>query len=76
MDKEQRINRRIFGLRLEMARKQKRISQPQLAERVGLDRTQIINIETGRSSTSVDRLILLAKALGVSPAKLLKGLDS
>lgn len=75
MDKEQKMNRRIFGLRLEMARKQKRLSQPQLAVRVGLDRTQIINIEVGRSSTSVDRLILLAKALGVSPAKLLKGLD-
>ncbi len=75
MTLEQKFNRRLFGLRLETARKSKGMRQQTLADAVGLDRTQITNIEAGRSSTSVDRLIELARALNVRPATLLKGLD-
>lgn len=70
------FNRRLFGLRVEEVRKQRRMSQQQLADKTGIGRPQIANIEGGRFSTSIDRLLELAKALNVRPSKLIKGLEA
>ena len=75
MTPEQKFNRRVFGIRIETTRKSRRMRQQDLADAVGLDRSQIANIEGGRSSTTVDRLLLFARALKVRPATLLKGMD-
>lgn len=75
MTAQQKFNRRLFGLRVEAKRKERRMKQQTLADAVGVSRPQVANIEGGRSSTSVDRLIKLARALRVRPATLLKGLD-
>lgn len=42
------------------------LTQEQLAERVGLSRTQVTNIEVGRSDIPLKRLQKFAAALGCS----------
>ncbi len=60
-----------FGRGLRNKRKAVNLTQEALAERVGLSRTSIINIEKGRQHVSLHMLFSLANALGVEPAELL-----
>jgi len=64
---------REFGQRLRQARERPNVSltQQDLAERVGLSRTSITNIEKGKQHTSLHMLFKLASALDVSPVDLL-----
>lgn len=62
---------RDFGRRLRTAREAGGLSQSELAARVGLGRTSITNIETGRQRVPLHLLLELAAALGVQPASLL-----
>lgn len=64
-----------LGRRIRSARDGK-MTQEQLAERVGLSRTAITNIECGRQRLLVDQLIEIADALEVSAADLLPSRDS
>jgi aromatic ring-cleaving dioxygenase/transcriptional regulator with XRE-family HTH domain len=56
------------GELLRRARRQQRISQLELALRVGASQRHLSFLETGRSSASRGMLIALADALGMSPA--------
>jgi transcriptional regulator with XRE-family HTH domain len=60
-----------FGRRLRSARKAANLTQEDLAERVGLSRTSITNIERGRQHVPLHMLFSLATAVGVEPAELL-----
>ena len=60
-----------FGRRLRSARKAANLTQEALAERVGLTRTSITNIEKGRQHVSLHMLFSLAAAVGVQPVQLL-----
>jgi transcriptional regulator with XRE-family HTH domain len=51
--------------------KRKRLSQEELAKRVGLSRTSVTNIEKGRQQVPLHMLYLFAGALGVEPVVLL-----
>jgi transcriptional regulator with XRE-family HTH domain len=62
---------RDFGRRLRAARDGAGLSQAELAERVGLGRTSVTNIETGRQRVPLHLLFDFAGALGVDPATLL-----
>jgi transcriptional regulator with XRE-family HTH domain len=53
---------------LRQARKSRRLSQLDLALRVGASQRHLSFVETGRSSASRGMLIALADALGMSPA--------
>lgn len=53
-------------------RVQKGFSQAQLAQRVGVDQSQISRIESGKISPSLAMLDKIADALGVKPIKLIK----
>lgn len=55
-----------FSERLAELRREKGLTQQQLAERVGLHQTQIHRYESGSSEPSMDALRRLALALGVS----------
>lgn len=59
------------GARLRALRHRAKLSQRELAERIGADVTIIANYENGRAAPRVDRLGQLALALGASPADLL-----
>lgn len=60
-----------FGQRLRNARKAVQLTQDALAERVGLSRTSITNIEQGRQHISLHKAYLLASAVGIRTSQLL-----
>ena len=63
-----------FGVRIRMIRETLGLSQAELAKRVGLERTSVVNIEGGRQRVLVDDIEKFARALGVTPKHLLKGI--
>jgi len=56
-----------FGPRLKELREQAGLTQPQLAERAGLAKAGIANLEQGRTSPAWATVIALCKALAVTP---------
>jgi transcriptional regulator with XRE-family HTH domain len=62
---------REFGELLRTHRRQAGLTQNQVAERVGLARTSITNIERGQQHVPLHQLFRLASAVGVQPAELL-----
>jgi transcriptional regulator with XRE-family HTH domain len=60
-----------FGRRVKKARLAAKLTQEEVASRVGLKRTSITNIERGRQHIVLHQLFLLASAVGVSPGELL-----
>lgn len=62
---------RELGRRLRAARRNAQLTQAALAERVGVSRTSITNVEQGNQHVPIHVLYELARALGVSPASLL-----
>lgn len=56
-----------IGHLVRAARRQAGLTQDALAERLGLTRTSITNIESGRQRFQVHVLFMLAEALNVSP---------
>ncbi|WP_099349504.1 helix-turn-helix domain-containing protein [Acetobacter aceti] len=66
------VSDRIIGERLRAIRVGARLSQDEIAERVGLSRTAIALWETGRRGCSLKRLGDVAEALGISALDLLR----
>jgi transcriptional regulator with XRE-family HTH domain len=60
-----------FGQLLRDSRLKAKLTQDEVAERVGLKRTSITNIERGRQHIPLHQLFLLATAVGTTPEKLL-----
>ena len=63
--------KQFFSQRVYELRKQRGLSQKELGEIVGLTHKSIRTIESGLSSTSIEKLILLAQFFGVSTDYLL-----
>jgi transcriptional regulator with XRE-family HTH domain len=59
-----------FGKRLAQMRKDRKISQEQLAELSGLNRPYISGIEQGKRNVSLEVIVSLAKALGIQTKEL------
>jgi transcriptional regulator with XRE-family HTH domain len=60
-----------FGKLLRRYRNRLKLTQDDLAERVGLSRTSITNIEQGRQKVLLHQVFVLAESLGVTPDALL-----
>jgi transcriptional regulator with XRE-family HTH domain len=60
-----------LGKRIRALRRQANLSQEDVAERVGLTRTSITNIERGRQQLQVHTLVAIADTLGVRLDELL-----
>lgn len=60
-----------FGAAVREARKQRKISQEQLAFDSGLDRSFLSQVECGRKQPSLVTIFQIAKALATTPAQLL-----
>ena len=60
-----------FGKAMQALRKAKGLSQEKFGFEVGLDRTYISGIERGVRNPLLKNIVKIAKALGVTPAKLL-----
>lgn len=67
LDKDPRI---MFGQRLRSLRKERSLSQEDLALEAGLDRTYVSGIEIGKRNVALLNIFKLAKALDLSPGAL------
>lgn len=65
-------NLKLFGKRIKELRKNKKLTQEQLGELVGVDYKQIGNIETGTYFTTMPTLERIASALNVEIEELFK----
>ncbi|MYR60230.1 helix-turn-helix domain-containing protein [Streptomyces sp. SID625] len=65
--------RRQIGDRIRAARTERKLSQERLGERAGLDRKTVNRIEQGAHATLIDHLLLIADALDVPLADLVRG---
>ena len=64
-------NLELFAFRVKKLRKQRNLNQTELAEALGLTQTTISAIESGLRTTTIEKLILLAKFFDVSTDYLL-----
>lgn len=65
---------RTFGQTLREMRRKAGVSQDDLAQRSGVDRSAISNYERGRREPNLRTIVKLARALDVEPAFLLRDL--
>ena len=56
-----------FGPRLKQLREAAGLTQPELAERAGLSKAGVANLEQGRRTPGWDTVLVLAHALGATP---------
>ncbi len=59
------------GILVRLARENRGLSQLDLAQRIGLQRTSVTNIEAGKQKIQLHTLFNVAHALGISPESLL-----
>ena len=71
---EEEYCNKIIGTRIELHRKQKEMSQKDLAKLIDVSRVTISHIESGRIMLSVYKLIRLSKALKISYISLIKNI--
>lgn len=64
-----------FGKRMQEARRNAGLTQERLAERLGIGRNHIANLERGATACSIDLLLELSESLKVTTDYLLKGID-
>jgi len=62
-----------FGQSVAKHRRAKEYSQEALAEKADLDRTYLSDIERGVRNPGIKNVIVIAKALGITPSDLMKG---
>jgi transcriptional regulator with XRE-family HTH domain len=76
MSRARRTAESIFGEHLRELRALAGLSQEALAEKAGLHRNYIGHIERGEKTASLDVLVRLAAAFGVSLPLLVEGFDA
>ncbi len=65
-----------FGIRLRQLREKRGVSQEQLAQMVGMDRSYVGSVERGERNVSLENICKLAAGLAVAPARLLESADA
>jgi transcriptional regulator with XRE-family HTH domain len=63
-----------FGQSVAKHRRAEGLSQEALAEKADLDRTYLSDIERGVRNPGIKNVIVIAKALGITPSELMKGI--
>ena len=66
----------IFGKIIARLRQSAGISQEELADRAGIHRTYVSQIERGLKSPTIVMLLRLSKALNSAPSKLIRLLET
>ncbi len=70
MNSRQYKNYKYLGLNISYYRKERGLSQEQLAERINISRTHMSRIETADCAVSLDVIFELCEALNVKPSQL------
>lgn len=65
---------KLIGERIRSIRKEKKLSQEELANLCDIELSQINRIELGKINTSISHLLLIAHHLGVLPEDLIKNI--
>jgi DNA-binding XRE family transcriptional regulator len=65
-----------FGLRLRELRKERNLTQAEMADRFGIDRSFISDVERGRKSLSLETLSIIALGMQMSLSQLFSGITS
>jgi transcriptional regulator with XRE-family HTH domain len=65
-------NRVLFGMRVRELRIAASLSQEQLADDAGLDRSYVGSVERGERNISLENICKLASALKCAPSRLLE----
>jgi transcriptional regulator with XRE-family HTH domain len=73
--RDQLSPRKKLGSKIKQLRLDLKLSQEQVAERADLHRTYIGSVERGERNVSLDNLVSIADALGVSLSKLLEEIN-
>ena len=63
-----------FGIKLRSLRTRRGWTQVEMAERLGIDRDYISDMERGKKNVCLPTLEILAKGFGLTIAQVLKGL--
>ena len=63
-----------LGLRVRKLRKQREWTQVEMAERLGLDRSFLAELERGKTNLSLLTLDTIARGFGISLSRILSGL--
>ncbi len=66
----------VVGRILCEARDAAGLTQEALAAKAKMDRSYVSDVERGKASLSVDRLLRLSKAFGITAAKLIQRIES
>ncbi len=61
-----------FGERLKELRDKNKVTQEQVAEKVGVDRSYMGFLERGEKNPTLEKLTLIAKAFNITLSELLK----
>ncbi|MCI5219950.1 MAG: XRE family transcriptional regulator [Candidatus Electrothrix sp. LOE2] len=67
--------KQIIGNNIRTRRKEKGLSQEELAEKAALHRTYIGSVERGERNISVENIVSIARALHILPKELLEGIE-
>lgn len=70
MERQQYEKYKYLGLNIAYYRKNRQLSQEQLAERINISRTHMSRIETADCAVSLDVVFNICDVLDVTPAKL------
>ncbi len=70
------IDYKLIGQRLAKCRKEKHITQEQMAEYLDVSTAFISKIECGRTQINLERLVEMCHFLQIEPAYILQGADS
>lgn len=65
------FDKNLFSSRIKLLRQQNKISQSVLAEVLGVTKTQISDLENGKTTTNLEKLVILAKYFDVTTDYLL-----
>jgi transcriptional regulator with XRE-family HTH domain len=65
-------HRQRIGARIREERRRARLTQEEVANRIGLDRPSIVEIEQGQRNMTINTFIRIADALGVPLADLVR----
>lgn len=68
--------RAALALALQRARKRRRITQEEAAERIGTSQAQVSKMEAGVFSVTLDRMIKALTALGVARKTIVRALNN
>ena len=67
-----RNTREKLGIRIRELRKARKLTQQQLCDMVGVNRTYLVGLEAGRSSPTIDLVEKIANGLDVTLEELFK----